>query len=88
MKNKAIIYITFLSVLAFNSYGQSTGEKKGDKQYAKYAYIDATKTYGFGPTSEFGNQTVTVLGESATNTTPTTTTSTTQPGAAAARPPL
>ena len=45
MKNKAIIYITFLSVLAFNSYGQSTGEKKGDKQYAKYAYIDATKTY-------------------------------------------
>lgn len=47
--------------------------------------IDATKTYGFGPTSEFGNQTVTVLGESATNTTPTTTTSTTQPGAAVAQ---
>lgn len=45
MKNKAIIYITFLSVLAFNSYAQSNGEKKGDKQYAKYAYIDATKTY-------------------------------------------
>jgi len=45
MKNKAIIYITFLSVLALNSYAQSTGEKKGDKHYAKYAYIDATKTY-------------------------------------------
>lgn len=47
--------------------------------------IDATKTYGFGPTSEFGNQTVTVLGETATNTTTTTTTpAATQPGSAAA----
>lgn len=48
--------------------------------------IDATKTYGFGPTSEFGNQVVTVLGVSATNTTTTTTTTTTtsQPGSAAA----
>ena len=45
MKNKATIFITFLSVLAFQSYAQSTAEKKGDKQYAKYAYIDATQTY-------------------------------------------
>lgn len=45
MKNKAIIYITFLSVLALNTYGQSNREKKGDKQYAKYAYIDAIQTY-------------------------------------------
>ena len=45
MKNKAIIYITFLSVLALNSHAQSSAEKKGDKQYAKYAYIDATQTY-------------------------------------------
>lgn len=45
MKNKANIFITFLSVLALQSYAQSTAEKKGDKQYAKYAYIDATQTY-------------------------------------------
>ncbi|NHM08381.1 OmpA family protein, partial [Flavobacterium sp. CYK-4] len=45
MKNKATLLITLLSVLAFNSYAQSTAEKKGDKQYSKYAYIDATKTY-------------------------------------------
>lgn len=45
MKNKAIIYITFLSVLALNSYAQNRGVKKADKQYDKFAYIDATKTY-------------------------------------------
>ncbi|WP_298221069.1 OmpA family protein, partial [Flavobacterium sp.] len=45
MKNKATLLITFLSVLAFQSYAQSTAEKKGDKQYSKYAYIDATQTY-------------------------------------------
>ena len=45
MKNKAIIYITFLSVLALNSYAQSGVVKKADKQYDKFAYIDATKTY-------------------------------------------
>ena len=45
MKNKAIIYITFLSVLALNSYAQSRDVKKADKQYDKFAYIDATKTY-------------------------------------------
>jgi outer membrane protein OmpA-like peptidoglycan-associated protein len=45
MKNKAIIYITFLGMMAFNSYAQSGAVKKADKQYDKYAYIDATKTY-------------------------------------------
>ena len=45
MKNKAIIYITFLSLLAFNSSAQNAAVKKADKQYEKYAYIDATKTY-------------------------------------------
>jgi len=44
MKNKAIIFISFLSLLAVNSFGQG-GIKKADKQYAKYAYIDATETY-------------------------------------------
>ena len=45
MKNKAIIYITILSVLALNSSAQSSDVKKADKQYDKFAYIDATKTY-------------------------------------------
>ena len=45
MKNKAIIYTTFLSVLALNSYAQNRDVKKADKQYDKFAYIDATKTY-------------------------------------------
>jgi outer membrane protein OmpA-like peptidoglycan-associated protein/tetratricopeptide (TPR) repeat protein len=44
MKNKAIIFISFLSLLAVNSFAQG-GIKKADKQYAKYAYIDATQTY-------------------------------------------
>lgn len=44
MKNKAIIFLSFLSLLAVNSFAQS-GIKKADKQYAKYAYIDATQTY-------------------------------------------
>ena len=44
MKNKAIIFISFLSLLAVNSFAQS-GIKKADKQYAKYAYVDATETY-------------------------------------------
>jgi outer membrane protein OmpA-like peptidoglycan-associated protein/tetratricopeptide (TPR) repeat protein len=45
MKNKAIIFITFLSLLTINSYAQSGSVKKADKQYDKYAYIDATQTY-------------------------------------------
>lgn len=43
MKNKVLLYITFLSLLATTSYAQGT--KKADSQYDKYAYIDATKTY-------------------------------------------
>ncbi|MFN8275174.1 MAG: OmpA family protein [Flavobacteriaceae bacterium] len=45
MKNKAILFISFLSALTFNGYAQNAGIKKADKQYAKYAYIDATQTY-------------------------------------------
>ncbi|HMK06333.1 MAG TPA: OmpA family protein [Flavobacterium sp.] len=45
MKNKVLIYIAFLSVLATAGYAQNAGVRKGDKQYAKFAYIDATQTY-------------------------------------------
>ena len=48
MKNKAILFITFLSLIAtvgFAQEKQPAGGKKADKQYDKYAYIDATKTY-------------------------------------------
>ena len=45
MKNKTIIYITFFSIIACNGYAQSGAVKKADKQYDKFAYIDATKTY-------------------------------------------
>ncbi|MBS7787962.1 OmpA family protein [Flavobacterium sp. CYK-55] len=45
MKNKAILFISFLSALTFNGLAQNAGIKKADKQYAKYAYIDATQTY-------------------------------------------
>lgn len=50
MKNKVLIYITFLSFFAIGSYAQEAQKapgsiKKAEKQYAKYAYIDATKTY-------------------------------------------
>jgi outer membrane protein OmpA-like peptidoglycan-associated protein/tetratricopeptide (TPR) repeat protein len=48
MKNKAILFITFLSLLTTAAFAQEkmpAGERKADKQYEKYAYIDATKTY-------------------------------------------
>ena len=45
MKNKVIIFITFLSILASASYAQKGTVKKGNKEYDKFAYIDATKTY-------------------------------------------
>ena len=45
MKNKVLLYITFLGAMAFNGYSQSAAVKKADKQYEKYAYIDATQTY-------------------------------------------
>jgi len=46
MKNKAIIFITFLSLMATAGFAQNgAAVKKADKQYDKYAYIDATQTY-------------------------------------------
>ena len=45
MKNKVIIFITFLSIVATASYAQKGTVKKGNKEYDKFAYIDATKTY-------------------------------------------
>ena len=44
MKNKIIVYITLFSVLAIKSFGQ-TGVARADKNYERYAYIDAIKTY-------------------------------------------
>ena len=45
MKNK-IIYIAILALISFNSFSQSISkEEKGNKEYDKYAYIDAIKTY-------------------------------------------
>lgn len=45
MKNKVLILITFLSIIASASYAQNGKVKKANKEYDKYAYIDATKTY-------------------------------------------
>ena len=45
MKNK-IIYLVLVSLTCLNSYSQgSKKEVKGGKEYDKYAYIDAIKTY-------------------------------------------
>ncbi|WNM18416.1 OmpA family protein [Flavobacterium capsici] len=45
MKNK-IIYIAILAIFSFNGFSQTiTKEQKGKKEYDKYAYIDAIKTY-------------------------------------------
>jgi len=47
MKNK-ITYLVLLAITCVNSYSQVTtnkGEIKGNKEYTKYAYIDAIKTY-------------------------------------------
>lgn len=45
MKNK-IIYLVLLTIACVNSYAQvNKKEVKGNKQYEKYAYIDAIKTY-------------------------------------------
>lgn len=45
MKNK-IIYLVLLTFAAVNSYSQvGKSEVKGNKEYDKYAYIDAIKTY-------------------------------------------
>jgi tetratricopeptide (TPR) repeat protein len=45
MKNKVIILIAFLSMIASASYAQEGKVKKGNKEYDKFAYIDAAKTY-------------------------------------------
>lgn len=45
MKNKVLLYITFLGAMAFSGHAQSGAVKKADKQYDKFAYIDATQTY-------------------------------------------
>lgn len=45
MKNKVIILIAFLSMIASASHAQDGKVKKGNKEYDKFAYIDATKTY-------------------------------------------
>ena len=46
MKNK-ITYLVLIAITCVNSYAQVVNKKeaKGDKEYAKYAYIDAIKTY-------------------------------------------
>lgn len=44
MKNR-IIYLLLITITCLNSYGQSKKEVRGDKEYNKYAYIDAIKTY-------------------------------------------
>lgn len=44
MKNR-IIYLVLIAITCVNSYAQGQKEVKGDKQYGKYAYIDAIKTY-------------------------------------------
>ena len=44
MKNR-IIYLVLIALTCSYSHAQSSREVKGDKQYGKYAYIDAIKTY-------------------------------------------
>lgn len=45
MKNFILLFITILSVFSFNSYAQNSQIAAADKQYEKFAYIDAIKTY-------------------------------------------
>ena len=44
MKNK-IIYLVLLTITTLNSYSQTRRVAKAEKEYDKYAYIDAVKTY-------------------------------------------
>ena len=44
MKNK-IIYLVLLAITTVTTYSQTNKEKKAEKEYDKYAYIDAIKTY-------------------------------------------
>ena len=45
MKNRTLIYITFLSFILCTGYAQNGTLKKANKQYDKFAFIDAAKTY-------------------------------------------
>lgn len=45
MKNRTLIYISFLSFILCTGYAQNGTLKKANKQYDKFAYIDAAKTY-------------------------------------------
>lgn len=42
---KKILYIVLVGILSLNTYAQPTKVKKADKEYDKYAYVDAIKTY-------------------------------------------
>jgi len=44
MKNR-IIYLALIAITCVTGYAQGKKEVKGDKEYGKYAYIDAIKTY-------------------------------------------
>jgi outer membrane protein OmpA-like peptidoglycan-associated protein/tetratricopeptide (TPR) repeat protein len=44
MKNR-IVYILITLIASFTSYSQPTKVKKADKEYDKFAYVDAIKTY-------------------------------------------
>ncbi len=44
MKNK-IIYLVLVSLLTINSYSQKLKEVKANKEFDKFAYVDAIKTY-------------------------------------------
>ena len=45
MKIQNIFYSLFLTALSFQSYGQKTAVEAADKQYERYAYVDAIATY-------------------------------------------
>ena len=45
MKNNILLYITLITAFSLNIYSQKAKVKAADKQYEKYAYIDAIKTY-------------------------------------------
>ena len=42
---KKIIYTTLVFIISLNNYAQKVKEAKANKEYEKYAYVDAIKTY-------------------------------------------
>ncbi|MGC4041407.1 MAG: OmpA family protein [Flavobacterium sp.] len=42
---KKIIYTALVSIITMSGYAQKMKEAKADKEYEKYAYVDAIKTY-------------------------------------------